>query len=280
MEAKLLTAERFVDKEAGCSYRYVYSDTEYFRPHYHDYFEIFLVLEGEALHKVNGVTSKLAKGDLVLIRPKDCHDYLSINGKAFSFLNITFTPQTVQMLFSYLGEGFPSQLLLNAQYPPEVHLSEYEFTRLERRMRTIRALDPTDVHRKKTELRMLLFDIFTRQFSNMETAEESIPLWLEEMCAEVKRNGGFTKDMEYFLSLTDRSREHVSRCMKKYMNMTASEYINSLRLNYIANMLKDSNHGISEIIYESGFNNISWASEQFKKKYGVSMSQYRKGIKL
>lgn len=100
------------------------------------------------------------------------------------------------------------------------------------------------------------------------------------MCAEVKRNGGFTKDMEYFLSLTDRSREHVSRCMKKYMNMTASEYINSLRLNYIANMLKDSNHGISEIVYESGFNNISWASEQFKKKYGVSMSQYRKGIKL
>jgi AraC-like DNA-binding protein len=41
-------------------------------------------------------------------------------------------------------------------------------------------------------------------------------------------------------------------------------------------MLRDSNHGVAEIIFESGFNNISWASEQFKKKYGMTMSQYRK----
>ena len=67
--------------------------------------------------------------------------------------------------------------------------------------------------------------------------------------------------------------------MKKYMGSTVSEYINALRLNYIANMLRDSNHAVTEIIYESGFNNISWASEQFKKKYGVTMSQYRKNLK-
>jgi AraC-like DNA-binding protein len=41
-------------------------------------------------------------------------------------------------------------------------------------------------------------------------------------------------------------------------------------------MLRDSNHGITKIIFESGFNNISWAFEQFKKKYGMTMSQYRK----
>ena len=124
----------------------------------------------------------------------------------------------------------------------------------------------------------MLFDILTRHFSDEQTVQEHIPLWLEEMCDTIKRNGGFTRGTEYFLSLTDRSREHVSRCMKKYMGVTVSEYVNSLRLNYIANMLRDSNHGITEIIFESGFNNISWASDQFKKKYGVTMSQYRKGI--
>ena len=106
-----------------------------------------------------------------------------------------------------------------------------------------------------------------------------MPLWLEEICTAVKKDGGFTRGSDYFFGLTDRSREHVSRCMKKYMGITVSEYINSLRLNYIANMLRDSNHGVSEIIFESGFNNISWASEQFRKKYGVTMSQYRKDIK-
>ena len=63
------------------------------------------------------------------------------------------------------------------------------------------------------------------------------------------------------------------------MGMTVSEYINGLRLNFIANMLKNSNHSVSDIIFESGFNNISWAAEQFKAKYGVTMREYRKGSK-
>jgi AraC-like DNA-binding protein len=42
-------------------------------------------------------------------------------------------------------------------------------------------------------------------------------------------------------------------------------------------MLKNSNHDIADIVYESGFGNISWASELFRKKYGVTMSGYRKG---
>ena len=279
MEAKLLTADRFVDMEIGCSYRYVYSDTEYFRPHYHDYYEIFLMLEGNAQHIVNGAKIKLPKGSLVFIRPDDCHDYLSFNGESFSFLNITYSSETVESVMSYLGEGFPAKILMEMPFPPEIQLSDYEFERLNRRMHNIRALDPKDSQKRKTLLRILLFDILTRHFSGTEAVREHMPLWLEEICTAVKKDGGFTRGSDYFFGLTDRSREHVSRCMKKYMGITVSEYINSLRLNYIANMLRDSNHGVSEIIFESGFNNISWASEQFRKKYGVTMSQYRKDIK-
>ena len=77
-------------------------------------------------------------------------------------------------------------------------------------------------------------------------------------------------------ALTDRSREHVSRCMKKYIGMTVSEYINHLRLNYIANTLLNSNHTITDIVYASGFNNLSWANTQFRTKYHMSMSEYRR----
>jgi AraC-like DNA-binding protein len=64
--------------------------------------------------------------------------------------------------------------------------------------------------------------------------------------------------------------------MKAYTDMTVTEFINDLRLNYIANMLQNSNHTVTEIIFDSGFNNISWAARLFKEKYGESMRQYRK----
>lgn len=280
MEAKLLTADRFVDVNTGISYRYVFSDTEYFRPHYHDYFELFLMLEGNALHMVNGAKIRLKRGSLVFIRPFDTHDYICEDSRPFSMLNITFTSETAESLFGYLGEGFPQSHLLGAHLPPEVHLGDREFERFCKRMDDIRAIEPTRYSEIKTALRILIFSTFTRYFSEGFEAEEDIPLWLEDMCNTVKKDGNFALGAEFFFSLTDKSREHVSRCIKKHMGVTVSEYINSLRLNYIANMLRNSNHSISDIVYNSGFNNISWASEKFKEKHGVTMREYRQGVKM
>ena len=127
----------------------------------------------------------------------------------------------------------------------------------------------------KTALRSFLFNTFTRYFSSIEQTTESMPPWLEQMCDKIKRDGNFALGSEYFFSLTDKSREHVSRSLKKHTGMTVSEYINSLRLNFIANMLRNSNYSIAQIIFDSGFNNISWATECFKQKYGATMREYR-----
>lgn len=277
MEPKLLTADRFVDSRVGFSYRYVYSDTEYFRPHYHDYYEIFLLLEGKADHFVNGARIPLSKGALVFIRPSDTHDYLPQGGKPFSMLNITFTRETCDELFAYLGEGFCAELLKGTPLPPEVQLSDTDFAYILAQMTNIRTIDADDTARVRTALRILLFRIFTRFFASFtEEEKRDMPLWLSDLCSEMRKNGNFTHGIERMLALCGKSREHVSRSMKKYTGQTPSEFINDLRLKFIANMLQNSNHDIADIIFESGFGNISWAAELFRKKYGVTMSHYRK----
>jgi len=277
MEPKCLTAERFVDRRMHISYRYVYSETEYFRPHNHDYFEVFLVLKGQVIHWVNGTETLLGKGDLVFIRPDDTHDYRLKDELPCSMLNLTFTAQTLEQLFTYLADGFPSQALLENPQPPTRKLSDRELSWFEGQMSMVRSIDPEDYTRIKTGLRVLLMRIFTKYFAELEAEEDEVPVWLERMCATMREGSNFAESTEFFFSLTDKTREHVSRSMKKYMGMTVTEYINALRLNYIANMLRNSNHRISHIIFESGFNNISWASELFKQRYGMTMRQFRSG---
>ena len=92
----------------------------------------------------------------------------------------------------------------------------------------------------------------------------------------MKNDGNFIKGASVIPDLCDKSREHVSRSMKKYYGVTVSEFVNGLRLNYVANMLRHSDHNILDIIFESGFNNVSWASKCFTEKYGFTMSEYRK----
>ena len=279
MEAKLLTAERFVDMKTECSYRYILSDTEYFRPHFHDYYEIFILLDGAAKHLVNGTVIPLKKNDMVFIRPSDTHDYVSYDGKTFSMLNITFTLNTVEQIFDYLGAVFPSKMLIEAPLPPIVHLNAGEFAAFNARMAAIGAISSNDIPRRKTALRTLLFDIFTKYYSDFSSDSRTVPLWLDVLCSEIRKNGSFTEGSEKLFSLTDKSREYVCRSMKKYMGVTVTEFINELRLTYICNILLNSNHSITEIIYESGFNNISWAAELFKAKYGMTMREYRNSLK-
>lgn len=277
MEPKLLTAERFVNMNTEISYRYVYSDTEFFRPHFHDYYELFLLLDGKATHLVNGKEIPVSRGALVFIRPRDTHDYIVRDGTKFSMLNITFTTATAEELFSFLSEGFASSSLLRADLPPQIALNESELEYVLSHMTTIRTIDEHDYARLKTALRILLFRIFTRFFADFqEEQNDHVPLWLTELCETMQKNGNFTYGLSRMLELTDKTREHLARSIKKYMGMTPSEFINDLRLRMIANMRKNSNHDIADIIFESGFGNISWAYELFKKKYGMTMSEYRK----
>lgn len=275
MEPKLLTAQRFVNTQVGISYRYVYSETEYFRPHYHDYCEIFLVLSGKARHLVGSREYPLQPGQLVFVRPSDVHDYIS-EGSGYSMLNITFTLDTLQSLFAFLGDGFPASALVNAADPPQVLLTQEDFNGINARMTAVRAIDAEDIPALKIALRILLVEIFSQHFSGFATAPRSIPQWLEAACERMQRNGSFVEGSEALFALADRSREHVCRCMKKYKGITVSEYVNDLRLRYIANMLRFSNHTVAQIVFDSGFNNLGWAASLFRKKYGMTMRAYRK----
>lgn len=276
MEPKLLTAERFVDMRTEISYRYVYSETEYFRPHYHDYCEVFLVLDGQVRHLVGQTVELLRPRDLVFIRPSDTHDYISLDGSGFSMLNITFTLDTLHQMLGFLGEGFPGKALLEATLPPGVHLTAGEMEGVDARMAAIGAIAHEDTAALRTALRVLLFELFTRYFSNYTTADRTVPGWLETLCTQMRTTGGFVEGSEKLFAMADRSREHVCRSIKKYMGVTVSEFVNDLRLRYIASMLHSSNRTVAEIVFASGFNNLSWASELFKHKYGMTMGQFRR----
>ena len=273
---KLLTAERFVDMNTGCSYRYVNSETERFKFHTHDYYEIFIMLEGRAVHFINGEEVRLNSRDIVFIRASDFHHYAPLTKEPFSFLNITFTKETMDLIFSYLAEGYPKRRLMNSKYAPMMTLTGEEFESISREMEKIRALLPEDSKRRKTALRILIMKLFSDVFERFIPREREIPEWLVLLSDKMESRTNFEGGISRMSELSGKSREHVARSIKKYYGKTPSEFINELRLNYITNMLKNSNHKILDIVLEAGFNNLSYASVLFLKRYGMTMSEFRR----
>lgn len=258
------------------SYRIVDSRTERFIEHTHDYAELFIVLSGTVIHTVNGGVEHLKSGDVVFIRPADVHRYGKCDGE-FTFLNITFTMDTLRLAFEYLGEGFPSEAMLGAEMPPSSAMVGSELHRLDGRLKVIGAIAPDDVARRRTALRMLLIDLLSERFSGYTSRTDTMPTWLEELCLNMRVDGNFAFGAERMIALSGKTREHLSRSIKKHLGLTLSEFINDLRLNYIANMFTNSNLKIADIVFESGFNTMSLATCLFKEKYGVNMRDFRRG---
>lgn len=278
MDTRMLDEKKHVDLESGFLCRYVKSETEYLCPHYHNYYELFVVIRGTLLHIANNTKQQLSQGDMLFIRDFDIHNYQNITKEGFTFLNIAFTKETLDSLNAYLGDAFPKDILLSEKMPPHIRLTENDTQKLFNSATTINAI--SDANLRKLNMRVLLADIFTKYFMNTTEKPSDIPLWLEMMYEKMKKTQNFTGGIEKMCEISGRTREHIARSMKKHYGISPLEYINELKLNYAANLLMSSNLSIAEICFECGFQNLSWFYSLFNDKYGMTPSKYKKNMNV
>ena len=274
------SVERCVDTEAECLYRFVHgSEEKRFAPHRHDYYEIFLTISGTITHWINGVTQKLPEGSFVFIRPDDVHGYIydSKDSNESSFLNLTFTRDTMTQLFVYLSDTFHSKKLLECDMPPTVLLNKIEKENLLARISELNIVNWQDKNALKLRMRSILADIFVRFFYNIpDSVEKTTPAWLTSLLSEMESPENFVAGAERMSEISGKSREHIARSIKKYCGITTAEYINELRINYASNLLLRTNTPVLDICYLSGFESLSYFYKIFNQKYGVSPGTFRK----
>ncbi len=281
MNPILQCASTQIDEEIGFRYRTVYVDTENSKLHYHDYYEIFLTLSDNLYHYINGVEQTLHRGTLVFIRKEDVHYYSSMPTKGISFINLAFTEEIMNGLFSFLSDGFCSAKLLSAKNPPSISLPEHDVEWLMRQTELLNSTMIDDTDMLKYRARVLLFKIFTKFFSGFSEYDPSennviIPAWLKKLDAEMHKPENFSLGAEHMVEMSGKCRAYLGRMMKQYYKTTIPDYINDLRLNFWANSLINSDAPILDICFECGFENVSWAYSLFKNKYGTTPLKFRK----
>ena len=75
------------------------------------------------------------------------------------------------------------------------------------------------------------------------------------------------------------SASSVSRFFKKRTRHNFWDYLNGFRIDRAAQMMIETEHTISEISYECGFNNISNFNRVFRERIGTTPSDYRNKFK-
>ena len=72
------------------------------------------------------------------------------------------------------------------------------------------------------------------------------------------------------------SERHFTRKFREIYRQSPAQYLLGMRLRRATSLLEETDHSISSIALECGFNDINYFSKAFKDAYHASPSQYRK----
>lgn len=81
-------------------------------------------------------------------------------------------------------------------------------------------------------------------------------------------------NIDKFVSQIGVSRMQLYRKINALTNMTVKEFVNDIRLKRAEQILSEKKISVSEVAYSTGFNDLSYFGKCFKRKYGMSPSEY------
>ncbi|MDF2543130.1 MAG: hypothetical protein K0S47_2848 [Herbinix sp.] len=235
--------------------------------HKHNFYEFFIVLNGEFEELFNTEKLILAKRMVHFIQPNDSHYYKCGNQYEKNILrNIAVEKNYFEQYLSSVGVEHKETIFRSFQLD---EITYQNFVGKSDLLLEVADKDET----KHFIFQSILSDLLVSGL--IQKNKEHIPAWLQTAYHLVNRNKNYVEGLDKFVALSGKSQEHFTREFKKYYNMTPSDYINNLRLQEIASLLCTSNSKIIDLVYQSGFNNISYFNRLFRERYGMSPREYR-----
>lgn len=245
--------------------------------HTHEFYELFITIEGEVYHHCNQQKTLLFQNSLCLVKPEDVHCFRKGQCKSVHFMNLAFSREIyekAQYIWREFYGGLPEKMEDYVNIPG--NLSQSTASRILYLMKCM--VHEGEIPGDKIILGILL-DSFTF-LQNQKANREIIPGWLESVCHKMQRTENYQIGLERFVELSDKSQEYLNRVMKKYYGMTTTAYLNAIRLEEAAFLLRTTDESVLNIMLECGFNNVSYFNQRFKEGYGITPTRYRQFNRL
>ena len=254
--------------------------------HYHPEFEIIFVEKSYGIRLMGNHIGNFNEGDLMFISPNLPHVWK--NDKDFYKDNkdLLVDVYVIQFCENALGEGFfdlpefihikklfnlgQQGLVVKGNKQKEIAAlikAVYNTTGIERLVQFFKTLDTIA---NNTEYELLSSLGYANSITNIDTER------INKIMSFLMENYSQDIDMDEIAALVNLNQSSFCRYFKSKTHKTCSQFLNEIRIAHACKLLINSNRSISEICYETGYNNISHFNRQFKLITSLTASGYAK----
>lgn len=241
-------------------------------PHYHDHYEIFFIVQGEATHIVNKHSQTLVSKSLCLIRPNEQHKLIPKTNSTLHYNldieNAYFERlcQNISPLLKNSIDQFSNPITIKLQ---SAHLRYF--------IDLAKSYDLTASQANSTAqiLKTLVSSILLDVHMNLPASFE-MPPWFQTLLYEIGSPSFISKTVNDAYNIAPCAPCTLIDYFHKYLGCTPSQYLVKKKMSYACSLLKNTNFTILYITNELGFSSLSHFNKIFKKETGLPPSQYRK----
>lgn len=273
---------RRVETDARKSPSHPHDLTE--QKHRHDFCELVIVSQGSAMHWLEGSEFPVTAGDVFLLQGNQSHYFH--DRKNLSLINVMYDPEQISLPENELRRlpGYCAVFMLEPAYrhshrfASRLHLGRVQLAHTEQIADEMEQECRQKAAGYEAALRAKLIELIvylSRQYNSAETTEAHALLRVGSVIGALEND--FSKDwhLEELQKIAHMSRSNLMRVFRKATGQTPIEYLIRLRIQQAMELLRTTNHSITEIAFQTGFNDSNYFSRQFKRICNVAPSTFR-----
>ncbi len=252
------------------------------RWHYHEAYELHLIVETSGKLFVGDYVGEFGPGNLVLTGPRLPHNWISTDYK----------PEGVEVR-DMLVQFMAPPLLAAAKDIPELHdivplleRAKYgiEFSGLSNHAREslVRMRDSRGMDRFVELLRLLGVLAQSQSFRLLSSAQiqsfddDDALEKINTVVNYVTENYDRELSAEDLSSMIGMSQSKFSRFFRKSTGNCFTEFVNRIRINKACHLLMNTSQHVTNICYDVGFNNVANFNRRFLELKGVTPKEFRR----
>lgn len=248
--------------------------------HFHDYYEIYYLLEGKRRYFINHTLYDISANDIILVNKGDIHLAQSANPPVkYARCLITFSDQ----FLNGLGSEFDKDFLIKIFDTKKIHIPESmhnTFNMLLHKAETkIRQNDIYSQYIAKLNILELLVNINKFSTKNNTPLMDDLTVYedrIQEVCRYICNYYNKPISLNEMAKIAYMSPTYFSKKFKRVTGFGFNEYLNNVRIKMATSLLMETQSSITEIATFCGYQDSNYFGDVFKKIVGISPNKYRK----
>ena len=233
--------------------------------HWHDFYEIDIILSGSGETVCNGKTFPVKRGMVSILGPTDFHEYRIED--EMELINIKFEEPDLDhgLLTRFFSERS------NIVYTKETHLEAIEgLCRLTSEFDSFRYAQ--EYYRKLLEALILILLDCSSHEKSLNIESEVIQKAVVYMNSHFQENPKMTMVAE----MCHLNENYFCRLFKNSVGMSYKEYLKKMKLEYAMKLIRNTNLSMTDIAEKCGYETQSHFNREFKGHFCQTPTSLRK----